>query len=776
LIDTAVNTDGLTTPQGTALPESNGMTDVLACVKGNILNEVDRLTGTGLLKACGANVALGGKERALHRVGSNPLTIPHFQSQPVTTKVDKSDKWFSYTYNAAQRVVQKYRSLTSFDVQTENWSKYEKTQLTFVLLVSDMQFSDYDPAFLLQRAFTIVDRRRKPVSFQTMWTNLKKKHINFFEKNPPFVKLTKQEVETLEMLFEQQEPPAAAAKPIASPEPHLHATITDIEAHKGHCHNFTVRYQLQDQPNVNGNAIVTSTDGNFHLPLTGGYVWDDDSRENFRKCWETQNPIDLTLDSPDPENTALPNSRTLLEIQHDGNVTSDGKIQFVLRFTYSNHPIDEQPYSTIVLMSSGNLSDMEDPEDATCPWTKESHDMFRAAWKNVQDQAKPPTPSVDEVPSAQADTITLAPCPNGEPLDGSDSPCEAPSHCNSTPVPLTNSQSMGATKQDAFVDGLLGPGHRLRGTPLQSPSGSQTPVNHSFDRTPLVDDRSYESRGESRGDPSPIGRRTPSFDRRDEFGPEFQSRPNSPYHCSAQPGIHNGNDEKEGKPGDSPTTPRSPCNEQLDDIIDCILDNGVKAADGGKPEARQAINKIADAGGIAHPYLACDFHNAAEMEGQPLSLTAQRNNINRLENKLKQMENKLKQMKRKLAEDWNAMDERAAKISKAQESKVMKGQQQAKQEATTQILAFFRGRQDRKWRNHLAYELKVAELVAAQNIQAFVRGASGRQLCQQLARKAALMRLANERRQEADKAEREAKRLRQEADEALSELNELTNV
>lgn len=240
---------------------------------------------------------------------------------------------------------------------------------------------------------------------------------------------------------------------------------------------------------------------------------------------------------------------------------------------------------------------------------------------------------------------------------------------------------------------------------------------------------------------------------------------------SAKPGIHKGEDETVRSAHGSPTTPL----HIPDETLDRWIHNADKAADAGDPRMREAINNIADAGGRSPIYSTPQLPRqevgvvplpsckSAEMEVQPVSLTAQRNNINRLEHKLKQM-------KMKLAEDWNAMDERAANISQAQESEVIKGQQQAKQEAATQIWAFLYGIRDRRRCQHLVDELEAAELAATIKIQAVARMRMARmQYEKNLPRwkeMQAAMKLAKRKKLEAEEADREAKRTKREAEEA----------
>ena len=87
-----------------------------------------------------------------------------------------------------------------------------------------------------------------------------------------------------------QNPPAAAAKPIASPEPH--AKIIEIEAHEQDPHKFTVWYGVEDQHTHRMSIVVKSTDGDIDLPVIVGYVWDDHSREKFREFWTQHQSVE----------------------------------------------------------------------------------------------------------------------------------------------------------------------------------------------------------------------------------------------------------------------------------------------------------------------------------------------------------------------------------------------------------------------------------------------------------------------------------------------------
>lgn len=87
-----------------------------------------------------------------------------------------------------------------------------------------------------------------------------------------------------------QKLPAAAANPIASPEPH--AKITKIEAHEQDPHKFTVWYGVEDRRKLKMSIVVTSTDGNIDLPVIVGSVWHDDSREKFREFWTQHQSVE----------------------------------------------------------------------------------------------------------------------------------------------------------------------------------------------------------------------------------------------------------------------------------------------------------------------------------------------------------------------------------------------------------------------------------------------------------------------------------------------------
>lgn len=280
-------------------------------------------------------------------------------------------------------------------------------------------------------------------------------------KRQPFLesefeeKFGQQGVELLEAFKKKQQgahKKHTAAKPIASPEPHLRAKIIEIEAHEQDPDEFTVWYEFEDRRRLKMSTIVTSTDGNIDLPLLVDYVWDDNSRKKFREFWtehkQANKPAVIEIcesenDTEEPQkHPASPDSNT-----------PDGAAREAVKHDPPNDDFDRS--RLLALFESENPAKVNDIEAIMAKRPRGEHRVFM--WRELSikyprffrkhrgfpailpkaqvakeaSNEKSPTPSVHETLSMQVDLIAKSENANKQAKrSGSVTPLTSPSNFN----------------------------------------------------------------------------------------------------------------------------------------------------------------------------------------------------------------------------------------------------------------------------------------------------------------------------------------------------------
>lgn len=540
-----------------------------------------------------------------------------------------------------------------------------------------------------------------------------------------------------------QKPPAAAAKPIASPKPHLRAKITEIKAYEQDPHKFTVWYGFGDRRNIRMSIVVTSTDGNVDLPVTAGYVWHDNSRKKFRDFWTQRQSVDQKKNS-------------------------------------NNSEVHKQANKPVVIDLCGSENDTEEPQ---------KHPAAVATGKPVAPKSSMPIDS-------QATRLELDILPTGKVwslLDGSSKkPSEQVQEEDRTPITnLDETPSLERSSQD--VDDILPSEEHtgvsaedrerliqiMRGT-IVSPHESSLD-NHSLDVQAMpgilkVNNESVPSPGGSPTTPPQLPDET--FDRM--FGNAAKAA-------------------DEGHLG-----MREMLNNAAHAIgISPIYSTCIQEFDCGTPTPARQLPRQ-EVGVVPLPrcklalqeelrYLDLRQRALSSRQTRVIQMLAklQARQWKRLHNRIRKLR---KQTKRKLAatkilaflygrRDRELCQQKAAELAatiKIQAIVRMRracklrrqkaNERKAAELAATKIQALFLGARDRRWRQHLADELEAAELAAARKIQALLRGASDRQLCQQLAAKQKAAELAAATKIQAVARMQMACKLRQELQEVMEEV------